>query len=751
MALGKPMQGLLDRTGWSAIPTAMQNPTSGVGGVVANLWWGDLMVGTPNSAGPTYSAAIGSTNFNLDLQSIEGSNTGAGSLAVLLADMNGVENGGTLVSGVNTPNSAKKLAAGSQVKIRMFTNVGAVGSFTNPPTPTWLVSQTGFVLSNDPATATNVHPYWVSGEVQANADLVVSPANGLQYTCNTSIWASSGTTNTVDPSTSSHFTIKNAGAGAPGYSKGAGPCCTWFGPNHAVYLAAYAYWQLLMANTRVFVTNHTYTAAGQGGNWYAGPLPQTIGGVTYTTSNAKQFTLDTCPLIGEVTMSACTTIYGECCVRQISSGSWPATQYLDVTQASFIAAGYTPYQGGTSTSLGSGTLTPFAPAPDSDIGQLLACQTACATAWANTCISEAHNPFQMHSFTPGQAGSASTTITTDLITHLTQVCNPGQAVPGNNSPDGAAGYDGGIMPIVGAAGPPIYFQTQNAPGANPGGFGSFTLAQVIAQCESVGAWNIELPAGYGTLFGTGSTSAPSLAAALAGYISAGTGPPGFTTVYSTSNTRQQTAGPVWSADTPTLSATVGSAYSYTLVASNTTSYTKTAGSFPAGLSLNSATGVISGTPTSGGNTTFVVTARGPGGSETSQVMSIDVTVPSGSPVFSADDPPDGVLGVTYDGSGYTCAASGTPTWAVSPASPSWLTLTGLPPGLSINASTGVISGTPYGIPATWTFSIIATNSFGSNTASGVTIAVTDPALIFSTGVAHIHTGGAWKPVRVSKV
>lgn len=782
MALKPPMQGLLDRTSWGGIPSLYQNPTSGIGGVVSNLWWGDLMVNTPNSSSsttPPYADAIGTTNFNLDLVAIEGSNVGGGSMAQLLADMNGVENGGHLVAGVNTPNSAKKLAAGSQVKIRMFTNVGAQGSFENPPTPNWLVTQTGFFLSNDPYTATNVHPYWVSGNLgnqQNHGDLVVSPVNGLQYTCTKTGGIATGS-NTTDPSLSGNWTIINADHGAPGYGKGAGPCCTWFGPSHTVYLAAYAYWQLLMANTRVFVTTPSYTTAGQGGSWYAGPLPQTIGGVTYSVANANctAFTLDTCPLIGEVTMSACTTIYGECTIRQISSNTWPPAQYLTVTNASFVAAGYTAYTGlatghthydGTSGSLGNGKLpgTSPGPAPDSDLGVLFACQQACATAWANTCISEAHNPFQMQQ-NAGSPGGTSTPATSALITNLTHVCEPGQALPGNNSPDGVDGYDGGIMTLVAAAGAPVYFQTQNASGQPPNGFGTKTLADVIVQCEQVGAHNIELPGGYGSLFGSGSagpTAAAALASTLAGYISAGTGPSGHTTTfangttlnsavaYSTANTRAQSGGPTFTTVTVPSTATVGTAYSGSFVCGGSpTSFAVTSGSLPHNLSIDPTTGAITGTPDTGGPSSFVVTARGAGGSQTSPVLGINVTVVSGAPAFTADDPPDGVLGATYTSYPFGVTPAAT-SWAVVPSSPNWFTFTGLPPGLTLNSS-GDITGAPWGIPATWTFTVVATNSSGSTTTPSITMNITAPDLILPTGVAGVYSGGAWQPKRVSKV
>ncbi|MEP7161285.1 MAG: putative Ig domain-containing protein [Dermatophilaceae bacterium] len=69
------------------------------------------------------------------------------------------------------------------------------------------------------------------------------------------------------------------------------------------------------------------------------------------------------------------------------------------------------------------------------------------------------------------------------------------------------------------------------------------------------------------------------------------------------------AVPVLSAGTVP-AATVGDAYSFTVPAVNVTSFVVTSGALPAGLGLNAATGVISGTPTTAGSATFTVTGAG---------------------------------------------------------------------------------------------------------------------------------------------
>lgn len=67
-------------------------------------------------------------------------------------------------------------------------------------------------------------------------------------------------------------------------------------------------------------------------------------------------------------------------------------------------------------------------------------------------------------------------------------------------------------------------------------------------------------------------------------------------------------GPTFTADNPTKTATVGTPYTYTFVASGTSPiYVVTSGTIPTGLTLNSTSGVLSGTPTVAGTYVFAVT------------------------------------------------------------------------------------------------------------------------------------------------
>ncbi|MEP7341021.1 MAG: putative Ig domain-containing protein [Acidobacteriota bacterium] len=101
--------------------------------------------------------------------------------------------------------------------------------------------------------------------------------------------------------------------------------------------------------------------------------------------------------------------------------------------------------------------------------------------------------------------------------------------------------------------------------------------------------------------------------------------------------------------------TVGTAYSQTIAASPAGSYTFaiTAGSLPAGLSLNSTTGAITGTPTAAGIANFTITATGVGNCTGSQTYSI--TIQPACPTITNISPTSGVAGatVTITGTNFT--------------------------------------------------------------------------------------------------
>lgn len=130
---------------------------------------------------------------------------------------------------------------------------------------------------------------------------------------------------------------------------------------------------------------------------------------------------------------------------------------------------------------------------------------------------------------------------------------------------------------------------------------------------------------------------------------------------------------------------VNTAYSATIAATGGTtpySWSVTSGSLPAGLSLSSS-GTISGTPTTAGTSSFAVQVRDSNSKTATGTLSITITAPVSITTTSL---PGGTAGVMY-------SATLTATGGMAPYN--WKITTGtLPAGLSLNATSGAITGTP---------------------------------------------------------
>lgn len=148
-------------------------------------------------------------------------------------------------------------------------------------------------------------------------------------------------------------------------------------------------------------------------------------------------------------------------------------------------------------------------------------------------------------------------------------------------------------------------------------------------------------------------------------------------------------------------ASAGTAYSQTFTAAGGTSpytWTLTSGSVP-GLDFDPKTATLAGTPSTAGTFPLTLTVKDSAGITVTRSYNLVVTA-GNLRLSSPNQLPDGTLAVAY--SQTITAAGGAPPYT-------W-TANGLPDGLSIDANTGVISGTP--------------NAGGS---FGFTIRVTDSA------------------------
>lgn len=167
-------------------------------------------------------------------------------------------------------------------------------------------------------------------------------------------------------------------------------------------------------------------------------------------------------------------------------------------------------------------------------------------------------------------------------------------------------------------------------------------------------------------------------------------------------------------------ATRGVAYSAQLTASGGTpnSWTVQSGSLPTGLSLSSS-GVISGTPTTEGSSTFTLLASTGSKSDT-KTLTLEVTRPLS---VSATSFPPLIVGKQFTAK--LDAGGGTGTYS--------FTLAGgaLPTGLVLDETAGVITGTPRK-PGAFVASIQVSTSGGSSANQPLRLVV-KPQLGFATG------------------
>ena len=169
----------------------------------------------------------------------------------------------------------------------------------------------------------------------------------------------------------------------------------------------------------------------------------------------------------------------------------------------------------------------------------------------------------------------------------------------------------------------------------------------------------------------------------------------------------------------TASGTVGSAFSYQITATNApTSYGATG--LPAGLSVNSGSGLISGTPTTAATSTVTLSATQQWG--------------DGQGHTDADHQQPGGAGDHQREYGERDGGKRILVSDHGDQPPSSYGATGLPAGLSVNSGTGLISGTPTRA-ATSTVTLSATNSGGTGTAT-LTLTITSGG----TPVINLGTG-----------
>jgi len=189
-------------------------------------------------------------------------------------------------------------------------------------------------------------------------------------------------------------------------------------------------------------------------------------------------------------------------------------------------------------------------------------------------------------------------------------------------------------------------------------------------------------------------------------------------------------------------ATVGTAYSQTLTASGATgatSWSLDAGALPAGLSLNATTGEISGTPTTAETMNFTVKVTDsatPTANTATRALSITVVAPGTLTVTTATLA-NATVGTSYNQTLAATGGIGSKSWSLAAGA--------LPAGLSLDATTGVISGTPT-TAGTVNFTVMVTDS-ATPTAGTATkalsitvVAAGAPLTVTTTSLANATVG-----------
>ena len=156
------------------------------------------------------------------------------------------------------------------------------------------------------------------------------------------------------------------------------------------------------------------------------------------------------------------------------------------------------------------------------------------------------------------------------------------------------------------------------------------------------------------------------------------------------------------------------------------------GTLPAGLNLNSASGLLSGTPTATGDFAFKVTATDGARSDT-QTYAMSVVQPlkittTAAPAAEVGRPFDFTLG----------AEGGKQAYAWSLASGSTL-----PDGLSLDTAKSAISGTPTAVGTT-VVKVTVTDALGLTQTLSLKIAVAQQLTITRRALPTAHVGQAYR-------
>ncbi len=225
--------------------------------------------------------------------------------------------------------------------------------------------------------------------------------------------------------------------------------------------------------------------------------------------------------------------------------------------------------------------------------------------------------------------------------------------------------------------------------------------------------------------------------------------PATTTTTTTTPAPTTTAGPTTTtlpfivASGPLRTATVGAVYAGAVSAiGGVAPYTfaLSAGSLPAGLSLNTSSGLVTGTPTTVGTTSFSVRVTAGNGTQAISSTSIQVVA---APVIGTAALPGALTQTLYNSTLSRTGGLAPYTWSVASGT--------LPAGLSLNTSTGAITGTPTTAgTSNITFRVTDSNGAAATSAKSIVVTLlTAPAAFNKSAPANNATGQARNALALS--
>jgi uncharacterized protein YhjY with autotransporter beta-barrel domain len=349
-------------------------------------------------------------------------------------------------------------------------------------------------------------------------------------------------------------------------------------------------------------------------------------------------------------------------------------------------AASTPQNFSITIALGPPVITSASPAPNSSVG-------VAYTGYTITATNPPHSAFGASGLPPGLVVDPSTGAITGTPTSAAGSPYSASVSATNANSTGNKTVVFNVVPAINSAsaasgqtGVAFSYQVTAAPGP------AFTSYAALDPLPA----GLVLGAGTGTITGTPTVVGGPTNVRLTGSNAFGT---------SAQFTLAITIGLGPPVITSALAASGGEAIAFTpyqITATNPPHSSFNATGLPSGLVVDTTTGIVSGTPASGSAGVYPVTISATNATATGNAT-LTITISQFAPVNTSLVAPAGQTGVPYS---FQITANNGPTS---------FNAANLPPGLTVNTGTGLISGIPTAVGVFNTASITSSNGSGSDT------------------------------------